>query len=562
MSITNKFFEALNDPKAALWSAGVAFNRSNPLPLDKWSVFQNKASAIAYAESNPVAYPGQVIAVYDNNAMQAFILAEVVVGEGEEATSKLNLQPIGIIPTGDGAISVSNTGVISLGVDNATIEVVDNALTLIGYAGAQEGAQLVKTADGLAWVKPDGSIILELSETVENLDTEVEDLKNQIGQKAIADESGVVITPASGIYANIDTLQKEKANASDVYTKEETKIEIKTQIDAIDHLKRKVVAGLESIDKEALDAEQYIYMIPNEDGAYDEYMVLEGELEKVGDWKVNLEDYATKTALQEEVDRAKAAEEAAAQAASNAQADVDTLEETVEKLTEAVNKKADIVLYPVVDEESGETTQVPGSFLSPNDKAKLEALVIDKDGNVGISGTVNASNVEGLGTWLTENGNIYITGLTEVNMSQSVLDKLNYITSVNGNNFTVKDGKLELVKISQSQVDGLEEVLASKASLEGLNAVSTDINELNEALYGDAEGINQGLFSQVSKLNTKVSTLEQVNAGLVDIYVTKTDFNSVVGNLESLINTNTTNTGLLSDKLDVLDEHLTWQNLE
>lgn len=561
MSITNKFFEALNDPKAALWSAGVAFNRSNPLPLDKWSVFQDKASAIAYAESNPVAYPGQVIAVYDNNAMQAFILAEIIVGEGETATSKLNLQPIGIIPTGNGAISVSDTGVISLGVDNVTIEVVDNALTLIGYAGAEEGAQLVKTAEGLAWIKPDGSIISELSTAVENLTTEVGNLKNQIGQKAGTDESGGTV-PASGIYADIDTLQKEKANASDVYTKEETKAEIKAQIDAIDHLKRKVVAGVESIDKNAADAEQYIYMIPNEDGTYDEYMVLEGELEKVGDWKVNLEDYATKTELQEEVNRATAAEEAAAQAANNAQADVDALETTVGTLTETVNKKADIVLYPVVDKDTGETSQVPGAFLSPDDKAKLEALVIDKDGNVGISGTVNASNVEGLGTWVTENGSTYITGLTETNMSQSVLDKLNYITSVNENNFTVTNGKLELTKISQSQVDGLEEVLASKASLEELNAVSTDVNELNEALYGNAEGDNQGLFSQVSKLNTRISTLEQANAGLADIYVTKVDFNSTVGNLESLINTNTTNIGLLSDKLDVLDEHLTWKSLE
>jgi hypothetical protein len=58
MAITNDFFSALNDPKAAMWSAGVAFNRSNPLPLDKWSVFQSMDEAIAYAESNAVAYPG------------------------------------------------------------------------------------------------------------------------------------------------------------------------------------------------------------------------------------------------------------------------------------------------------------------------------------------------------------------------------------------------------------------------------------------------------------------------------------------------------------------------
>lgn len=563
MSITNKFFEALNDPKAALWSAGVAFNRSNPLPLDKWSVFQDKASAIAYAESNPVAYPGQVIAVYDNNAMQAFILAEVVVGEGEEATSKLNLQPIGIIPTGDGAISVSPEGVITLGVDNATIEVVDGALTLLGYADAEDGAQLVKTETGLAWIKPDGSEVPDLSGEVEALEQEIDALKEHIGQKSATDEEGAEV-PASGLYAEIEALQKEKANASDVYTKEETKTEIKAQIDAIDHLKRKVVAGLESINKEALDAEQYIYMIPNEDGTYDEYMILEGELEKVGDWKVDLSDYVTQDELDAEKTRAQEAEAAALEAAHTAQNEVDALEETVQTLADKVDDKADIVYYPTKDEETGETIQVPGGFLSPEDKEKLAALVIDKDGNVGMSGSVNAENVEGLGTWLTENGSTYITGLSEVNMSQSLLDKLNYITSVDGNNFTVKDGKLELVKVSQSQVDGLEEVLASMATTEDLNAVAADVSEFDKILNGYTEGDNQvlGLVDQFSKLSTKVSTLEQANAGLGDIYVTKTTFTATVGDLNTLINTNATNIGLLSDKIDVLDEHLTWQNLE
>lgn len=35
-------------------------------------------------------------------------------------------------------------------------------------------------------------------------------------------------------------------------------------------------------------------MVPNvETGSYDEYMVINQELEKVGDWSVDLSDYAT-----------------------------------------------------------------------------------------------------------------------------------------------------------------------------------------------------------------------------------------------------------------------------
>jgi hypothetical protein len=89
-----------------------------------------------------------------------------------------------------------------------------------------------------------------------------------------------------------------KANINDVYTK--------TQVDNIvaglDHLKRKIVVSLEAIDKTADDAEQYIYMVPNASTEnYDEYMVIDGELEKVGDWTTDLSGYATKQYVDEEL---------------------------------------------------------------------------------------------------------------------------------------------------------------------------------------------------------------------------------------------------------------------
>jgi len=44
-TMNENFFSELLSPKAAKWSAGVAFDRSNGLPLDQWSVFQTKADA-------------------------------------------------------------------------------------------------------------------------------------------------------------------------------------------------------------------------------------------------------------------------------------------------------------------------------------------------------------------------------------------------------------------------------------------------------------------------------------------------------------------------------------
>ena len=69
-----KFFNDLS--KGATWSAGVAFKRSNPLPLDRYSVFETLTDAQEYASSNAVAYPGQIIAVAENGKMVAYVLAE------------------------------------------------------------------------------------------------------------------------------------------------------------------------------------------------------------------------------------------------------------------------------------------------------------------------------------------------------------------------------------------------------------------------------------------------------------------------------------------------------
>lgn len=73
-TINEKFFADLST--GATWSAGVAFKRSNPLPLDRYSVFASKAEAITYATTNAVAYPGQVIAVVEENKMGVYVLAQ------------------------------------------------------------------------------------------------------------------------------------------------------------------------------------------------------------------------------------------------------------------------------------------------------------------------------------------------------------------------------------------------------------------------------------------------------------------------------------------------------
>ena len=81
-------------------------------------------------------------------------------------------------------------------------------------------------------------------------------------------------------------------------SKYQTDAEVAAAIAAADHMKRKIVNSTSDIDLTAADASQYIYMVKKSSvgtsDKYDEYMVIDGALEKVGDWEVDLSNYVEK----------------------------------------------------------------------------------------------------------------------------------------------------------------------------------------------------------------------------------------------------------------------------
>ena len=81
----------------------------------------------------------------------------------------------------------------------------------------------------------------------------------------------------------------------------QTESQVAAAVAAADHLKRKITASLEEIDPAAQDAGQYLYLVPRADAqegsGYGEYLVIDGSVEKVGDWSVDLSGYATKEEL-------------------------------------------------------------------------------------------------------------------------------------------------------------------------------------------------------------------------------------------------------------------------
>ena len=79
----------------------------------------------------------------------------------------------------------------------------------------------------------------------------------------------------------------------------QTAADVAAAVAATSHLVRKIVESTDAIDMTAEDADRYIYMVPKGTTAktrnkYDEYMILEGELEHVGDTEVDLSGYVQK----------------------------------------------------------------------------------------------------------------------------------------------------------------------------------------------------------------------------------------------------------------------------
>ena len=75
-----------------------------------------------------------------------------------------------------------------------------------------------------------------------------------------------------------------------------TKTEVDNLISSISTLSRKIVDSIDKIDTAATDADKYIYCIKDtsssaENNTYTEYLVIDGKVEKVGDWTTDLSGY-------------------------------------------------------------------------------------------------------------------------------------------------------------------------------------------------------------------------------------------------------------------------------
>lgn len=248
-------------------------------------ILRNDSSANWLTNESVVLLKGEVGIEFLTNGKVMMKIGDGVKSWGELSyfggASESNV--LEVVPEGEethaDAIARITSDLDEVHVGDVVIVNADERIAYI-YNGSNWLAMSTEFANDIADLQ---TKIEELTTTVENHTTEIQTVKETL------ETQSETITE---VQTKVETIYKD--GTLDVYTKSETynRDEIAQQIAAADHLKRKIVVSADSIDLDAADAEQYIYMAPNDAGTYDEYMVIDGALEKVGDWKIDLTDYA------------------------------------------------------------------------------------------------------------------------------------------------------------------------------------------------------------------------------------------------------------------------------
>lgn len=269
MAVINTDFNIMNLP--------MAIERNNAIPLDSSAVWYSYEEMAAYATSGATAYVGQILSLIENDVANAYIITNVAG----------NLERVGSATIVDNKTIVLDNGIIAFKdfgkryykydeeSEKYVLQNVDDEHPWI--AGLEpkvvsEEGQLV-----LGWYEPNTTTMEGVNSTLSTLQTTVNDLSEEVAGT--------------------------KETLKNVYNKSEVDSAIAAAVAGASQLGYKKVDSIDEID---LTDDKTIFLVPALEGlandVYDEYMVIDGVIEKMGSWEVNLDDYATKDDLAGKVD--------------------------------------------------------------------------------------------------------------------------------------------------------------------------------------------------------------------------------------------------------------------
>lgn len=394
-TINDKFFADLAG--GASWAAGVSFQRSNPLPLDKYSVFESKEAAETYASTNAVAYPGQIVAVVNEGVMEVYVLAEKAnrVAEGEEQIYSLALQEMGTkIEVDPNSLGNNSLGLLEmLGFENAAnltlpqkkdgkvqwlpiSEIAkgdgnDNTTYTVALGADGKSINITTYENGVAVTGEDGQVI------VQNIALDI--YTKAETDAAITVEKERAEAAEGELSTAIEGLKTSKADATSVYTKDETDTKIG---DAVKEILGEDVS-------EAYDTFKEIQVLMAGDGGESAGLIANVAANKTAldilNGSATEEGSVAKT-----VADAIAAENLSQYAKAS---DVTTIDGRVTELETNSATKAELENY--VTKQSADIANGGTRFITQEEINKLSKLNLTGD-EITISGTVNASQVKSL----------------------------------------------------------------------------------------------------------------------------------------------------------------------
>lgn len=444
----SEFFTKLNS--GATWSAGVSFKRAASLPLERYAVHASYAEAEAYASTNAVAYPGQILAVVETTGTSIYYIDQ-----------NMAFQPVGVIPAGDGkTISVSDDGVISLyGIDGSLEEA--------------KSYQPVYRNGTLTWVELSSTTVEGLQTLIEGLRTDVDAINAKIG--TVEENKTVVqmITEAQEAATYDDTALSGRVTAiENDYLKTADKTALQSEIstakaEAISEAVAAVVGEGTSADFDTLkeiadwilsDTTGAASLVTRISAIESDYLktadktALQGEIDALETLVGALPEEAVSTNvvdyIQEAINGLKIGDYAKASELTALAERVTTLEEKVAAL-ETVGAEKNVINS--VDEaeftvdytrklsvkeiamdkitglpaalEQKVSVQAGYRMITDAEGEKLEKLVLSEDGTVEVSGTIAAGNVDGLESWITTRA-ATLKGLSENNLTDALKTKI------------------------------------------------------------------------------------------------------------------------------------------
>ena len=414
------------------------FRRGNPNPLDNSSVWASFEAALNYAQTDPVAYVGQILSVV--NYTPAVEEEGVVVTPAHSTVDvyKINdeagsLVKVGTSPVGDeSTITVAENGTVSLaGIAGLplTREEEDGSTVTINY-------QPLLVNGRLTWVEPSAT-------TVEGLATEIEGIKSEVS--ALKTEITTTIETASkaaedkAVERVLGYLADEEVNVDfDTLKEVAAWIEADTTNSAALIARVSAIEGdyLKGADKTELqgkidDLSTFVGTLP-EDAASTNVVAYIQEVVA----GLNIGDYAKASELTALADRVKA------------------VEDKLAGIEEGANK-----------------------YVHPTHTAVVEGfykVTVDSEGHVVGTKAITKEDIVALGIPGQDTTYEQVTTSTDglmIAADKAKLDgveagaQVNAINSVDEAQFAVDTNKnLTLLNISMDKVTGLKEALDEKAS--------------------------------------------------------------------------------------------------